>query len=418
MSLIFKSYDPERYQRRAERRRQKLSLEHSKNGVQDDTSQSSHQDERCKDDQLRQELVTANTTMPPTPESNTNRKVYSVDASGTPTSTTIDCEASNTRASSAELAWPTDAKITSSSASSINTPASATPSVYGQETFPRRSQGSSVNSKARTPLADLSLLDATSEDALSGLSFPVSECQKNIARELQSSDQDDVLANRDVRALHALASATSIVEKSDTRPNVLPSITESISDEKTPALHASATSVKRPFSDGDATSHNKLAISDVYQPAKRVKVTSVSPNEAVSTLLDIQKMVSNVLAKMNQDQSYDPISDVDVQTVHDTIEVNTDEPSDENDDVSNASSSFNDRDSDTGLKTSQSQGFQHRSTQRRRWTRAEEMLLSRLKNTQKRNGILSDYEIAGRLDRTESGVKQHWDIMEKAQRYR
>ncbi|RBA11046.1 hypothetical protein FPRO05_14276 [Fusarium proliferatum] len=81
------------------------------------------------------------------------------------------------------------------------------------------------------------------------------------------------------------------------------------------------------------------------------------------------------------------------------------------DDNLSTSSSFEDNsDSD---REPRHQTFQRKKTQRRRWTTKDEDLLRQLKHD-----MLSDCEIATRLKRTESGVKQHWDIMERARRHR
>jgi DNA-binding NarL/FixJ family response regulator len=96
----------------------------------------------------------------------------------------------------------------------------------------------------------------------------------------------------------------------------------------------------------------------------------------------------------------------------DTIEVAGDEVGDNSSDNGSTCSSFDDSESEVEVTTSQRRYFQQRSTQRRRWTEKEEQLLRALKGAQKRNGGKpSDYQIANRLDRAESGVKQHWDIM-------
>ncbi|KAF5565959.1 hypothetical protein FPHYL_4000 [Fusarium phyllophilum] len=56
------------------------------------------------------------------------------------------------------------------------------------------------------------------------------------------------------------------------------------------------------------------------------------------------------------------------------------------------------------------QTFQRKKVQRRRWTTRDEDLLRRLKQDK-----LSDCDIANILKRTESGVKQHWDIIESTE---
>jgi DNA-binding NarL/FixJ family response regulator len=134
--------------------------------------------------------------------------------------------------------------------------------------------------------------------------------------------------------------------------------------------------------------------------------------EAVSTLLNIQKMISNLLAKLCQGQPHCLIPDVSVQSMASAIEVAGDEVGDNSSDDSSACSSFDDDESEREVTILQPRCSQQRSSQRRRWTEKEEKLLRALKGTQKRNGGKpSDYQIASRLDRTESGIKQHWGIM-------
>ncbi|EWZ78437.1 hypothetical protein FOCG_17330 [Fusarium oxysporum f. sp. radicis-lycopersici 26381] len=82
-----------------------------------------------------------------------------------------------------------------------------------------------------------------------------------------------------------------------------------------------------------------------------------------------------------------------------------------NDNLSNASDSEYNSDREI-VKESCYQTFRRKKVQRRRWTMEDNDLLRRLKHDK-----LSDSEIATILKRTESGVKQHWDIIEKAQRY-
>ncbi|RKK85868.1 hypothetical protein BFJ71_g14026 [Fusarium oxysporum] len=81
------------------------------------------------------------------------------------------------------------------------------------------------------------------------------------------------------------------------------------------------------------------------------------------------------------------------------------------DNMSNGSDSEYNSDRDI-VKESRYQTFRRKKVQRRRWTMEDDDLLRRLKHDK-----LSDSEIATILKRTESGVKQHWDIIEKAQRY-
>ncbi|PCD20339.1 hypothetical protein AU210_016206 [Fusarium oxysporum f. sp. radicis-cucumerinum] len=81
------------------------------------------------------------------------------------------------------------------------------------------------------------------------------------------------------------------------------------------------------------------------------------------------------------------------------------------DNLSNGSDSEYNSDRDI-VKEARYQTFRRKKVQRRRWTMEDEDLLWQLKQDK-----LSDSEIATILKRTESGVKQHWDIIERAQRY-
>ncbi|TXB97023.1 hypothetical protein FocTR4_00012176 [Fusarium oxysporum f. sp. cubense] len=170
-----------------------------------------------------------------------------------------------------------------------------------------------------------------------------------------------------------------------------------------------SSSIKRSFSEGGAS----LSSSDVCHLSKRLKLTSASVEKAISALLDAQKTTTIIGVKLYQDQPHSLKPDVSVQSMSDTIHVAADGVGDDSgDDRSNTGSSFDDSDSETELTISQPQGSQQRSTQRRRWTEKEEKLLRAFKGTQKRTGgTPSDYQIANSLNRTESGVKQYWDIM-------
>jgi hypothetical protein len=268
-------------------------------------------------------------------------------------------------------------------------------------------------------MADLDVPDTISKDAPSGVDLPALEFQDNIAPESSPSDSNTGQLNQDIQAVRILASAASTMEERIADPSVTElSITEPRSAEKIPARDAVSLSTKRSFSESATASDSQLSNSEVCQASKRLRFTSISSEEVVSTLLDIQCMVSNVLGKLTQDRLHSPIPDVSVQSISDTIQVAVDGVgNDSGDDSSSTSSNFDGSDSETELTTSLPQGFQYRSMQRRRWTSTEEKLLRRLKSTQKRNkGIPSDCEIAGKLNRTESGVKQHWDIMGKAHR--
>lgn len=226
-------------------------------------------------------------------------------------------------------------------------------------------------------------------------------------------DSSSRFLSQDIQGLRFLASAASTIEGSIMRPSATePSISEPSSAEKTPAQDAASSSTKRSFSDSATISDSQPSNSEICKSSKRPRLISISSEEAVSTLLDIQNMISNLLAKLKQDQPHSLILDVSVQSMSDTIQVAVDGVGDvTGDDSSSTGSSFDDSDNKSMVTISQPQSSQQ-STQRRRWTKEEEKLLRALKGTQKRTGGMpSDYQIANSLNRTESGVKQHWDIM-------
>ncbi|KAL7763947.1 hypothetical protein ACKLNR_005092 [Fusarium oxysporum f. sp. zingiberi] len=88
----------------------------------------------------------------------------------------------------------------------------------------------------------------------------------------------------------------------------------------------------------------------------------------------------------------------------------TDAPSSD-DNMSNGSDSEYNSDRDI-VKESRYQTFRRKKVQRRRWTTEDNDLLRQLKEEK-----LLDSEIATILKRTESGVKQHWDIIGRAQKH-
>ncbi|RKK88983.1 hypothetical protein BFJ71_g12683 [Fusarium oxysporum] len=390
-----------------------LSYPNSAIDIQGANSDSSYHEEAYKDDQLRPKLLRAIATMPSASKSNIGREAYNVNISSTPASTTVSAWERDTGIRSAERVWSSDAETPSSTASSVNTPASATSRTYQKQISTWRNQDSFVDNgddaqDACIPIADLSVLDDISKNALSGVGLTIVQSEDNTAPEPSSSDSNDRFLNQDIQSLQVLASAASTMEGSVMKS----SVTEPSSAEKTPAQDAASSSTKRSFSESGATNNSLPSSSDVCHSSKRLRLTSMSSEEAVSTLLNIQKMISNLLAKLCQGQPHCLIPDVSVQSMADTIEVAGDEVGDNSSDDSSACSSFDDDESEIEVSTSQPRCFQQRSTQRRRWTDKEEKLLRALKGTQKRNGGKpSDYQIASRLDRTESGVKQHWDIM-------
>ncbi|KAF5669912.1 hypothetical protein FDENT_11378 [Fusarium denticulatum] len=131
-------------------------------------------------------------------------------------------------------------------------------------------------------------------------------------------------------------------------------------------------------------------------PTKRKRLTS--------TLRSASKSSSR--GRSSQDNCFTPVLD--------SIRVAVDGMSDaSNDDDSSNSSNFED-DSDRD-RAPRPHTFHCKKTKRRRWTTEEEDLLRQLKQSQQGNGMLSDMEIAMKLDRTESSVKQHWDVMGRKQ---
>ncbi|EGU82749.1 hypothetical protein FOPG_18408 [Fusarium oxysporum f. sp. conglutinans race 2 54008] len=377
--------------------------------IQDASSDSSYQDDGYKDDELRQKLLAAIATTRLTSKLNIELEAYNVNTSRSPAPTTVSEEESDTEISPAEHAWSSDAETTPSTASSIST-LSATSPACQKETW--KNQDASVDSEEGaqdtcTRIANLDVPDAMSNAALSGVNLPALESQDNIALEPSSSDANNRPHSQDGQASRVLASAASTTE-SFTEP----SVTELSSTKRTPDHDAASLSTKRSFSESGATNNSQPSSSDICHSSKRLRLTSTSSEEAVSTLLDIQKMISNVLAKLCQGQPPSLIPDVSVQSMADTIEVAGDEMGNNSSDDSSTCSSFDDSESEIEVTTSQPRCSQQRSTRRRRWTSTEEKLLRRLKSTQRRNkGTPSDCEIASRLGRSGNGVKQHWDIM-------
>jgi hypothetical protein len=113
-------------------------------------------------------------------------------------------------------------------------------------------------------------------------------CQNNTAPELLSSDSSSRLLGQDIQALRILVSAASTMEGSATEPSVMePSVTELSSAKRTPAQDAASSSTKRSFSESGAINDSQPSSSDVCHSSKRLRLTSTSSEEAVSTLLDI-----------------------------------------------------------------------------------------------------------------------------------
>lgn len=131
-------------------------------------------------------------------------------------------------------------------------------------------------------------------------------------------------------------------------------------------------------------------------------------------LLAMQKMISSLLAKLGHSQAQIALPDGSIQHTPETRdETEMLSGGDSDDDSHNTSDSDSDGNSvcdSSELTTGAPEGTRQRSTQRCRWTKREEDLLRRLKNV----GMLSDFQIARKLNRSENGVKQHWHIMSRA----
>ncbi|EXA30998.1 hypothetical protein FOVG_17682 [Fusarium oxysporum f. sp. pisi HDV247] len=448
-----------------------LSYPDSAIDIQDINSDSSFQEEAYMDDQLRRKLLGAIAIMPLASDSNIGREAHNANTSSSPASTTVSAGESDTGISPAEHVWSSDAEIPSSIAPSISTPALATSPTYQQQIFTWRNQDSSVDSEdgaqdSCPQMADLGVPDAISKYALSGVGPPVLESLDNIAPEPSISDSSIRTLTQNARTLRIRSSAAIAMEESSTKPS-------SVKEIPTPDVRSSST--KRSSSESDVIGDSQPSDPEVCPSPKRLrrsrsgphlfarrksdsiysncvtfntskgndqvvqhsggfspqcrpdlcaarysvtsewqaKLTSIPVEEAVSTLRNIQMMISSVLAKLDNGPPHGLSPDASLQSMPDKIRVAVEHIDDETSyDSSSASSISGGSDSEPGTTTLQPQGTQHKSTQRRRWTREEEKVLRRLKSTQSRNkGLLSDCEIASRLGRSENGVKQHWDIM-------
>ncbi|KAF4337990.1 hypothetical protein FBEOM_8127 [Fusarium beomiforme] len=266
-------------------------------------------------------------------------------------------------------------------------------------------------------IADLDVSDTISHAALSGGNSAASESQEPSSSAL--SDRRVSLDDMNLRAVAAAAASIlpsirtepSITEPSITEPSITePSIAEPGLFKKTLAPVEIPSSTKRLVSERDASSDSQRSGSEAYHSPKRRKLTSNTSEEIISSIRNAAESILRALDMLSPVQSHDLIADVSVQSIHDTIEVAVDEIGDDwSDTLSSTCSSPDDSESEAELANSQSQ----KSIQRRRWTKGEEDLLRRLKRTQQSNGTPSDYDIAKKLDRTENGVKQHWDIMQQ-----
>ncbi|KAF5675903.1 hypothetical protein FDENT_9620 [Fusarium denticulatum] len=377
-----------------------------------DGSDSSCQDDGYRNHELRQKLLAAIATTTFHFESKTGREACNANASCSPAFTTVAKEENDFKFGSVEHARLPDTDITSSTASSIGTPSTTSPICQKR---PRTNQGASNDSGDGAQDVGTRTIDLDGSTVMfraepSGMNLSQFEFQGHIALEPPTCDSSNTYHKhdrQDDQPSRALALTAS---------SMMGSVTESSSVERMP-VQATISSTRRSFSSG-VSNVSRPSFTNVCHPSKRLKITSPSSEEAISTLINIQKLISGVLDKFNQEQTCGLIPDVSVESISDTIEVAVDRLGDDSSDDSSSTCSSYDSESESELTASQPPSLQHKSTQRRRWTQAEEMLLSRLKSAQKRNGMLSDCEIARKLRRTKSGVKQHWDIMEKAQKHR
>ncbi|KAH7000849.1 hypothetical protein EDB80DRAFT_82075 [Ilyonectria destructans] len=154
-----------------------------------------------------------------------------------------------------------------------------------------------------------------------------------------------------------------------------------------------------------------------HPSSQSTELMSLPTEQAESVRLELlvmQKMISSLLAKLGHGQAQIMLPDGSVQRTPETRD-ETERPSgdDSDDDSHNTSDSDSDGNSAcdaSELTTGAPEGTRQRSTQRCRWTKREDDLLRRLKNV----GMLSDSQIARKLNRSENGVKQHWHIMSRA----
>lgn len=218
-------------------------------------------------------------------------------------------------------------------------------------------------------------------------SLPTSEPQNRIISEPPSSVSSSKPHTSHGQDLRHLALAASMALETATEPSVTEPVTSS---------------TKRSLSESGVSDDSHPVVSDICQPSKRPKLTSPSYKEVISTLLlDMQELISKTLAKLVVDQ---PQSlDVCTSSTSDTITVATD---------GGGASISND---DTSTYSGMPKGRLRRA-RRRKWEPGEEKLLKDLKRLQEIHQRPSDHVIAARLSRTESAVKQHWDIMEKERR--
>jgi DNA-binding CsgD family transcriptional regulator len=172
------------------------------------------------------------------------------------------------------------------------------------------------------------------------------------------------------------------------------------------------------------------SIASGHLASQSAELISMPTEQAESVRLELrmmQRMISSLLAKLGHGQAQNTLPDGSIQSTPETRDGTKGPAGDDSDDDSHSHShsdgdgdshSHSDNDSDgdgdddsacdaSEFTTGSPKGIQHRSTQRCKWTKEEEDLLRRLKNV----GMLSDFQIARKLNRSENGVKQHWGII-------
>ncbi|KAG9494975.1 hypothetical protein J7337_013204 [Fusarium musae] len=385
MALVIKSYDPAQHQQRAQRRRQKRSAKRST---------LSPRSAACVGSPFSPTLTTGleisqpdDRFIPPNnPDSTTEMQNASFDPdlqhnrlelqqklqaaiATTPSASEFNCEretyndnascisisekASDEENSPTVSVWSPDADTTQSAGSSINTPSVESPACHIEN---QRDQ--------------------------------VLEPANRMAAEPSSSVSSNEPHNSHGQDLRDLALVASTALETVTEPAV--------------AEPAIASSTKRSLSESGVIDDSYPLVSDICQPSKRPKLTSPSCKEVISTLLlDMQELISKTLAKLDVDQPQS--SGVCTSSTSDTIIVATD--------GGGASISIDDASASSGLPKGRL-----RRTRRRKWGPGEDKLLQDLKRLQQIHQHPADRVIAARLNRTESAVKQHWDIMEKERR--
>lgn len=333
--------------------------------------------------ELQQKLQAAIATTPSASEFNCERETYNDNAS----CISISEKASDEENSPTVSVWSPDADTTQSAGSSINTPSVESPACHIEN---QRDQDAFVGNEhdACTWVANLDVPGVISSAAPSVLNLPVLEPANRMAAEPSSSVSSNEPHNSHGQDLRDLALVASTALETVTEPAV--------------AEPAIASSTKRSLSESGVIDDSHPLVSDICQPSKRPKLTSPSCKEVISTLLlDMQELISKTLAKLDVDQPQS--SGVCTSSTSDTIIVATD--------GGGASISIDDASASSGLPKGRL-----RRTRRRKWGPGEDKLLQDLKRLQQIHQHPADRVIAARLNRTESAVKQHWDIMEKERR--